>query len=268
LAVEERRRLVLAFNGYQFDAATQVLQGLLDREGLDSPRRRWFEALQVACEGYRAWDRFQYPEALDRLRRAQKVLATQADLAPGSPATPLVPQVAAHVSFLESLRAEPDAFRRPCATMVVDLLGNADRRAAEGKHDDAVARLYRATEMVAQVAFLRPPLACLTDAVPPDRVPAALREEYRGRYFEPKTGTLKLPLYAAFRALQEVGAAEGQAFFAREEDFNNLLAARNGSVLAHGFSAIQRETFERFRALVGQCFGVGEPPAFPRLDGA
>lgn len=267
-AVEERRRLVLAFNGCQFEAAIQILQGLLGREGLDSPRRRWFEALQVVCEGYRAWDRFQYPEALDRLCRAQKLVATQADLVPAGPAAGLARAVASHATFLESLRAESDAFRRPSPAMLSDLLGNADRRAGEGKYDDAVARLYRATELVAQAAFLRPPLSCPTGAVPVDRLPATLREEYAARYGNRRGGALKLPLRAAFRVLREVGAAEGEAFFAREQEFEALLAARNASLLAHGFSPVLPETFERFRALVSQCFPAGEPPAFPRLAAA
>lgn len=58
------------------------------------------------------------------------------------------------------LQEESKQFNVVCRGMVEDLVANADRRATEGKYDDAVARLYRATEMVAQVRFRAKPLEC------------------------------------------------------------------------------------------------------------
>lgn len=264
-AVEERRLIGMAFNAFQFDAALRVIDNLLGRNTLETPQRRWFEALRILCEGYRAWDRFEYGEALDRLRRVQRGLDTIAELGTEEEATSLARSAAEHLAFLEALRTGSDRFRKATPGMICDLIGNAERRAAEGKFDDAVARLYRATEMIAQVRFHAPPLTCSTGEVPPERIPARLRDEYRMKYLDPGTGKLRLPLYAAFRVLQAIGSTEADTFFRREADFDNLLSARNGSLLAHGVSPVRPETYQRFRALLRESFEIAEPPAFPQL---
>ncbi len=153
-----------------------------------------------------------------------------------------------------------------CRATVEDLVANAERRAREGKYDDAVTRLYRATEMVAQVRFLKKPLECTTSEVPVEKVPELVREEFCQRYFDPPTGKLRLPLYAAFRLLKAAGAPEGEEFFAREEAFKGLLNARNYSLLAHGATPIRPETYRQFKTLVCEVFGIGDLPSFPSLE--
>jgi len=150
--------------------------------------------------------------------------------------------------------------------MVEDLVANADRRSNEGKYDDAVARLYRATEMVAQVRFLEKPLECETDKVPPERVPESLREDFCQRYLDPTTRKLRLSLSAAYRILKAIGASEGDAFFAREEAIGKLLNARNYSLLAHGVTPVKAETYHKFKTLISEIFGVDDIPGFPTVD--
>jgi len=265
-AVEERRRIALAFNAFQFEAALGIIGDLLDRATLDPPQHRWFEVLRIVCEGYRAWDRFEYAEALDRFNRVRKSLETLAELGPEKEARNLAPTVADHARFLDLLRTEWDGFRKASAAMVRDLVGNAQRRAAEGKFDDAVARLYRATEMIGQIRFQSPPLDSPTGEVPPERIPEFLRDEYCTKYLDADTRKLKLPLFAVYRVLQAIGSVEGKAFFSREDDFRKRLNARNQSLLAHGISPVGCEAYEQFHALLRESFGIGEPPVFPRLS--
>ncbi len=266
-AVEEERRFALAFNTYQFETALTVLETALRRDTLPLPKRRRFEAFKTITEGYLAWDRFDHLNASRLLPTGAKTLKTLIELTGETALAPFLAGLEQNLAFLKRLQQESKEFHVVCQAMVEDLVANAERRAKEGKYDDAVARLYRATEMVAQVRFRKPPLECGTDTVPPEKVPEPLREEFRQRYSDPTTGKLRLPLYAAYRLLQVLGVPEGEAFFAKEEAFKGLLQARNMSLLAHGATPVKAETYHRFKGLLMETFGLADLPAFPVLAG-
>jgi len=265
-AVEEERRFALAFNAYQFETALVVLETALRRETLPASKRRRFEALKTVTEGYLAWDRFDHKAAIRSLAQGERALKVVVELTGEAALAPFLAGMEQNLTFLQRLRQESREFHVVCRAMVEDLLANAERRAQEGKCDDAVARLYRATEMVAQVRFRQKPLECGTDQVLPEKVPEPLREEFRQRYLDPTTGKLRLPLYAAFRLLQALGVPEGEAFFEREEAFKGLLQARNMSLLAHGAVPVKAETYHRFKRLLMETFGLADLPAFPVLE--
>lgn len=265
-AVEEWRRFTLAFNTYQYEAALAVLEAALRRDTLPAPKRRLFEALRDLTAGYQAWDRFDHKEAIKLLPKGAKALTAVVELTGDATFTPFLRGLDQNLTFLQRLQKESKEFNVVCRAMVEDLVANAERRAKEGKYDDAVARLYRATEMVAQVWFRHKPLECTTDAVPPEKVPEPLREEFRQRYSDPTTGKLRLPLYAAFRVLQAIGAPEGVAFFERAEAFKGLLMARNSSLLAHGATPVKADTYQQFKGLLAETFGLADLPVFPSLE--
>lgn len=265
-AVEERRRFTLAFNAYQFEAALAVLEAVLQREILPVPKRYLFKALKELATGYQAWDRFDHRTAIGLLSKGAKALKAVVELTGDAGFNLFLVGLERNRTFLERLQEESKQFHVVCRAMVEDLVANAERRAREGKHDDAVARLYRATEMVAQVQFCQRPLECGTNGVPPEKVPESLREEFCQRYLDPTTGKLRLPLYAAFRVLQVLDTPEGVAFFEREAAFKGLLVARNSSLLAHGATPVRAETYQQFKALLAETFGLADLPAFPPLE--
>lgn len=265
-AVEEWRRFTLAFNGYQFEAALAVLEAALRRGTLPPQTRRRFEALKDLAAGYQAWDRFDHKAALGLLSKGARALRAVVELTGDAILTPFLDGLDQNLTFLQRLQKESREFNVVCRAVVEDLVANAERRAKEGKYDDAVARLYRATEMVAQVRFRHNPLECTTDAVPPEKVPESLKEEFCQRYLDPTTGKLRLPLYAAFRVLQAIGAPEGVAFFEREEAFKGLLMARNSSLLAHGATPVKADTYQQFKGLLAGTFGLADLPIFPSLE--
>ena len=265
-AVEEERRFALAFDAYQFDAAIAVLDAALQRDTLPAPKRRLFDAFKEIAAGYREWDRFDHKAAIGRLSQGERSLRTYTEISGEKDLHRFLDGVQRNVNFLKRLQQESKQFNVVCRAMVDDLVANAERRAKEGKYDDAVARLYRVTEMVAQVRFLEMPLKCETDNVPAERVPEPLREEFCQRYLDPTTGKLRLPLYAAYQILKAIEAPEGEAFFTREDDFKDMLHARNYSLLAHGVAPVKPETFQRFKALISETFRIADLPAFPSVD--
>jgi CRISPR-associated protein (TIGR02710 family) len=158
-----------------------------------------------------------------------------------------------------------DSFRKLHSVLVTDLLSNARRRYRQHKYDDAVARLYRALEMVGQVAFEQR-TGCSTSRVDEEKIPALLREEYTARYGYKEAGKLKLGLFATFNVLAEMGDSAGLAFRNNERELRKLLDARNLSILAHGKNPVERETYESLESFMVKLFQIGDFIEFPQLN--
>jgi len=133
--------------------------------------------------------------------------------------------------------------------LVQDLLLNAERRGRRGWYDDAVARLYRATERLAQT-YIHLELGL---AAPPDW---SLRELQlaSGERFS-NTGVNGL-----YRWLQEHEAHEGKGrgeqglgcIYARQwRALKQLFDIRNKSLLGHGLLPIDQGTWQSLQDRVG-----------------
>lgn len=262
-AVHERRRLAHYFNQYQFQAARQVALELQEKP-LAEPDRVAFAFMARLAEGYEAWDRFCYDRAQAILTRACREAAAAVRANPALRYAALWPTVEAHVARLDRVMEQTGRLRYVHALLVEELLANAARRAEEGKFDDAVVRLYRALELGGQIGVRRA-LGCGTDQVPVDRLPEALRAEFRQRY-ERQPGFVELPLQATYRLLAAMDQPEGKQFAVRAEDFKKVQSARNTSWLAHGLAPCREDAYLSLRDLTREILGVGEGPRFPKLD--
>jgi len=262
LQVDERRAVAGCFRNYQFAAAQALLDGLLLR-ALGEADRLAFTMLRRLAAGYEAWERFDYPQAVQALKATLRewtpaVIANQRLFGAAAQAT-----VEKNVDWLDRLQCASNHFTHAAPEFVTDMVANAGRRAEEGKYDDAVVRLYRALELGGQVAVCRR-LGCRTDAVPVDRVPEPLQSEFRSRY-ERKSGLFELPLQATYRLLESLGEPEGLRFAERADAFRKIQSARNQSWLAHGMTPTARSSYESLRSLVTDLLGVRETVVFPRL---
>lgn len=137
-----------------------------------------------------------------------------------------------------------------------ELINNAERRVSEGKYDDAVARLYRAIELIAQMKLMG------LDVIDEDRlrennVFAIKLEKLREKLSDEKieeykkgqkeedldNGIIKLPLKKSYRLLADLGD-EFSNNFLKDEEFKTLLQKRNDSILAHGLIPVSKEDAE------------------------
>ncbi len=131
-----------------------------------------------------------------------------------------------------------------CRERVADLISNAQRRAEEERFDDAVARLYRALEYIAQIKIYEKNLfkQGSTEEIVIDRLPPSLQEKYSSR----KIGGLT----QCYQLLADIGEDIGQEFLSEWGDKNSslrrCLSMRNLSILAHGFVPIERSKYEEF----------------------
>ncbi len=258
-AEEERKRIRLYVASARYQTALEELQRLVTHA--EGDETGILQALASAVEGYRDWDNFRHKNARPKLGRALNFFKPYAQGRSDADLARFVRHLEANLDFLQKLT---DKDSRDAA-YVLDLVANAERRARlESKYEDAVARLYSALERGARFR-LRSRHDILTDAVDPEQIPEALREEYQSRYVDTRDGQIKVPLLAAYRLLDALDDEFGRAFMARQDEVLELLSLRNLSPLGHGENPVDENGYMRFRALLMELLQLDEAalPRFP-----
>ena len=183
---------------------------------------------------FAAWDRFDRKQAANELDH------------PSRNGTPELKRFAELARTLRDRTLQnPDRRDTSPPLVLFDLLRNAERCAARGRHDDAVARCYRLWEWTVQW-LLWADFSIDTGNVEPGRVPADIIEDLRpdekGRF---KIGSAKAwelyrglhPCSGATRFWNAVDAG-GKTNAKRYEEFGLI---RNASILAHGARPIDQD---------------------------
>ena len=228
-ATRFRRRLreaLLPWLRFAYDESVHLL------EALPSPRDATLRgdhrrALDLS-RAFAAWDRFDHMTAQEILSHYRKLLG---------------PSHGVLLSSLDVLVNVDKPGREPM--QLFDLWRNAQRRAAQGRFDDAVARLYRLLEWSAQW-LLREQAGIDTADVPKDAIPADwdLRPCRDGRY--------QLGLYQAWGLAAHHCGDELAGFWQQEQArLLNLLQTRNLSILAHGFRPMSESDWHGFSKWTG-----------------
>ena len=218
-----------------------------------------------------AWRRFAYHEAaegLDRIRigagdadRARLGLAQGLSRALArwddfdhAGALKLIEPYASRIApcypkmlpVLRCLTRESDT--RHVSARLWDLWRNAERRAHQGRFDDAVARWYRLTEWTAQWQ-LRSKLDADTADFPRDLLPASVDAQ------PDRDGKIKIGLWSAWQVVGERLQGPAQDLIARHgAELRDLLSIRNDSLLAHGFRPVRKSDWERMRSWMEDRF--------------
>ena len=125
------------------------------------------------------------------------------------------------------------------------LLNNARRRAEETKYDDAIARLYRSLELIAQIKLKE-------YGIDTSNVDSATLEKYGvDSNFKPDfNGIIKLGLVQDYELLNSLGDELGEFYIKNKDEFLAVISARNNSILAHGLSSQTEKQYNKFRDLV------------------
>lgn len=250
---------IVLFDQHAFLAAASVAAATMRRVSRPD-RKRELSSLEQLAKALEAWDRFDHTTSKSLLESVSKSANDlRATLGPTRGERVLAETVKL-VRHLEELgRARP-----PSRHHVLDVLAGAKRRWDEGRVDDAVARLYRAIEAVAQVALKEHGVES-TEKVPMELLPEALKDKWRGRAQE---GVVKLGLqedYELLDALEDPLAGHfKKAGLAGER---SPLVARNHSILAHGFETVSNGTLKQLWSAALSLVGVEELdlPSVPKL---
>jgi len=227
---------VAAFDRHAFGWGVDRLQNALSHVDDRGSRKSELSALVAFMKGYNLWDRSEYGPAFDSFGQCAKHLNNLAAAIPGIPKDWFERHVDRAKDRLNELKEDSS---RPTSALLEDLIANAARRREEGRHVDAVARLYRAIEATAQLR-LSERFGIDTGKVSLEDIPGPMRDRLEAHA---EDGKLKLALQDAYELLRLKKDPLGDCFV--NLGWNSLpspLAERNNSIAGHGFKAVSPQT--------------------------
>jgi len=196
--------------------------------------RAEFQEINYAARVYSAWERFNYKEAHDRIKKEQSLFSA-GHFAPTAQMCNWLESLAAGFNRQESTEAANYVRRLVC-----DVLVNAERRMSDGLFEDAYIRSYRVLELIGQYSLFE-------EGYDSGRLPL----DERIINFEKTKKKLKRVRHAgveyaqadrhsSFRLLKHLGYSKWEEL--RDlGDENSLADNRNNSLLIHGFFAATTE---------------------------
>ena len=227
---------IVAFDHHDYHEGAAWLRAAIPKVRSDPARASELSALATFVEGYDLWDRTEYSEAYGKFGQCSKKLNDLSAALLHMGRERLRTHVGAAREKLEALKRDTG---RPTRALLEDLLANAARRKDEGRHVDAVARLYRAIELAAQLRLLED-FGIRTAAVPVAELPETLADSVKWRAAD---GSVTLGLQDAYALLRHRGDPLGERFFALNWNGpRSPLARRNDSIAGHGFAPVPKET--------------------------
>jgi len=263
LAVSERKEACLLFNRARYSAAAEVFARTSEK--VSQRNKAFFKAMRELAQGYDLWDKFRHKEAKKKLYQSRNVIDASAAISDKAEIILLSNALKENLNFLEELQNTQE---QKGLLLFYDLMANAKRRAdLEDKFDDAMARLYRAMEAVAQFR-LESQYGIKTSDVKTNQIPDSLKEDYKAKYVDKNNGRIKLPLSASYWLLKKLGDELGKSFFHHyDKELKAILDLRNKSILAHGFNSVKEETFRKMYTVILNFTGISDEqiPKFPDL---
>jgi plasmid maintenance system antidote protein VapI len=203
---------------FDYAGAAKVLEEAAARFASDATLntlQRWLSL----CRAFDAWDRFDHATARRLIQ-------------------PYRGQFVAYARFLDAVLQGKTAHG---FEWVEDLLLNAERRGVQGRFDDAVGRLYRALELMAQ-RWLELRHDIQTGNVEMARVPVQMKDKLEKARDE--KGEIKIGLLSAWDLIASFEDDPLAAHFNPERSvLRNFLNLRNMSLFAHGTAPISERDY-------------------------
>jgi CRISPR-associated protein (TIGR02710 family) len=129
---------------------------------------------------------------------------------------------------------------------------NADRRATQNRYDDAVGRLYRALELLAQVRLWQKYQIC-TGNLDVSKLPEDIKSDYKS---QGELGLLKSYQLLTQMSLEPIGELYQQ----HKQDIKKVLRKRNDSLFAHGFTPVTANDYtgmhQAIKNFIYQCVEI------------
>lgn len=134
--------------------------------------------------------------------------------------------------------------------ILASLINNSIRKSEEYKYDDAIARLYRSFELIAQIQLSKYNIKS-SDV----DISILLEKDVSQEFIDylkktEEDGKIRIGLVADFQLLNELGDDLGKYFVQNESKIKNLTQKRNNSILAHGLESQTKEDFDQFLEVV------------------
>ncbi|MBE6501995.1 MAG: TIGR02710 family CRISPR-associated protein [Methanobrevibacter thaueri] len=221
------------FNANRFMACIDMLNYIVD---LNIHK----ESLLHLCKAYYAWDNMDFEEAYDNLR---KVDANHIEL------SDIKNDIKFNLKALGNIMNSRSVNLKNCY-ILASLINNSIRRSEEFKYDDAIARLYRSFELIAQIELTKYNIKSSDIDV------SILKQNNVSDEFilelekTREDGKIRIGLEKDFLLLNELGNDLGKYFIENKSKIKDLTKKRNYSILAHGLDSLTKKDFDEFLKIV------------------
>jgi CRISPR-associated protein (TIGR02710 family) len=241
--LENQLRPILALHNYGEAAHVVSLFQEVHGHRISRDGAQHVEELRTALAVLQSWDQFQWRSALQQGKHSQ--LANIPDL------LAWWNRVVIAGDCMETIQPEDNA---PAGItgyeLVQDLILSAERRGNRGWYDDAVARLYRALELLAETYISLELKLKQLRKYDQDRRRFQFVNASGERIDGPAARGVS-NLYLWIRGYERKTGREsglGSIFSQRKSQFEKLMTARNRSLLAHGLSPLKKERWQTLQA--------------------
>lgn len=221
------------FNANRFMPCVDILSYIVD----SSIHK---DSLLNLCKSYYAWDNMEFEHAYNHLKKVDISLFEFLEIQD---------TLKKNIKALGTIVNSRSLNLKNCY-ILASLINNSIRKAEDYKFDDAIARLYRSFELIAQIKLNSYNInssdidvdVLFENNVSPDFIDAL--EKTR------EDGKIRIGLVMDFLLLNELGDNLGRYYIENESRIKNLIQKRNNSILAHGLNSQSREDFDEFLEVV------------------
>ena len=221
------------FNANRFRACIDILNYIVD---LNIHK----ESLMHLCKAYYAWDNMDFEDAYEHLR---KVNLNQVEF------MEVKNDIKFNLKALGNIINSKSVNLKNCY-ILASLINNSIRRSEEFKYDDAIARLYRSFELIAQIELTKYNIKSSDIDVSVLKQNNVSEEFIMDLEKTREDGKIRIGLEKDFLLLNELGNDLGKYYVENESKIKNLTRKRNNSILAHGLDSLTQNDFDEFLDIV------------------
>lgn len=221
------------FNGNRFRVCIDILNYIVD---LNIHK----DSLLHLCKAYYAWDNMDFEEAYGNLR---KVNLNQVEF------MEVKNDIKFNLKALGNIINSKSVNLKNCY-ILASLINNSIRRSEEFKYDDAIARLYRSFELIAQIELTKYNIKSSDIDVSVLKQNNVSDEFIMDLEKTREDGKIRIGLEKDFLLLNELGNDLGKHYIDNESKIKNLTRKRNNSILAHGLDSLTQNDFDEFLDIV------------------
>ena len=211
----------------------------LNQEIIDIIRKKYFQ-----CKAFFYWDIFEYEKSFNILKNYVKDYKICFDY------------LCRILGKIENTGYEK----------VFDLISNAERQAKNGFYDNAIARVYRALELFAQILLWT---KYEIDTSHLEKSPDKINPD-KWKKYENEDGEIKIGLKSSYDLLSELNDEIGKVYGNNKNEFIDNIKVRNYSKLAHGDIPLDENKWDKFfsfcKKFLEQCCNeIKIKPEYPEL---
>lgn len=192
------------------------------------------------CKAYNLWDNMDFEGAYNHLRKVDMKLIEFQEIKA---------ELKKNLNALGNIVNSRSANLKNCY-ILASLINNSIRKAEEYNYDDAIARLYRAFELIAQIKLTSYSLKS-SDVEVSILLENNVSEEFIDELEKTREdGKIRIGLAKDYQLLNELNDDLGIYYIENEKKIKNMTVKRNNSILAHGLESKSKEDFDEFLEVV------------------